>query len=184
VSQKDLARAMTERGWKWSQSTVWSVETGERPLRLAEAEDLATILSSDVRQLGTDTGVANMMEKLRQVSSARSDLEKAILDYGNRQAELAHMADSMDFIDPESSAAYRAMVEEKLSPSPEDVVNEIRVSWQKFRAATGESSGSPVVDLNGTEINLSDGPLVSKHDEWWLAGGSGRVGGSVSDEAN
>jgi hypothetical protein len=35
---------MRERGWKWSQATVWSVERGDRPLRLAEAEDLAGVL--------------------------------------------------------------------------------------------------------------------------------------------
>jgi len=47
-SQQALANAMRERGWKWSQATVWSIETGERPLRLAEAEDLASVLGLGV----------------------------------------------------------------------------------------------------------------------------------------
>ncbi len=44
-SQKDLADAMRERGFKWSQATVWSVEKGERPLRLTEAQALGGVLS-------------------------------------------------------------------------------------------------------------------------------------------
>lgn len=47
-SQQSVADAMRERGWKWSQATVWSVEKGERPLRLVEAEDLASVLSTFV----------------------------------------------------------------------------------------------------------------------------------------
>jgi hypothetical protein len=45
VPQETVAAGMRERGHaKWSQSTVWSVETGSRPLRLTEAEDLAKVL--------------------------------------------------------------------------------------------------------------------------------------------
>ncbi|MFC4628280.1 helix-turn-helix domain-containing protein [Promicromonospora alba] len=40
-SQEALARAMRNRGWKWSQATASAIEKGERPLKLAEAIDLA-----------------------------------------------------------------------------------------------------------------------------------------------
>jgi hypothetical protein len=43
-SQQDVADEMRELGWRWSQATVWSVEKGERPLRLSEAGDLASVL--------------------------------------------------------------------------------------------------------------------------------------------
>lgn len=43
-SQQWVADEMRERGHKWSQSTVWSIEKGERPVRLTEAEDLAKVL--------------------------------------------------------------------------------------------------------------------------------------------
>ncbi len=36
---------MRDRGFKWSQATVWSVEKGERPLRLTEAQALGGVLS-------------------------------------------------------------------------------------------------------------------------------------------
>ncbi|NKY08980.1 helix-turn-helix domain-containing protein [Cellulomonas hominis] len=50
-SQQAIADAMRERGWKWSQATVWSVEKGDRPLRLAEAVELAEVLKVPVTQL-------------------------------------------------------------------------------------------------------------------------------------
>lgn len=46
LTQSALARAMSERGWKWNQNIVAKVESGGRPLRLAEANDLATILNT------------------------------------------------------------------------------------------------------------------------------------------
>lgn len=51
MSQKVVAAQMKAKGWKWSQSTVWSVEAGERPLRLAEARDLAEILGTHPEDL-------------------------------------------------------------------------------------------------------------------------------------
>lgn len=50
-SQKELGERMAERGWKWSQSTVWSVESGKRPLRYGEAVDLCGILGISLDQL-------------------------------------------------------------------------------------------------------------------------------------
>lgn len=50
-SQKALADAMRAKGHAWSQATVWSVETGARPLRLTEARDLADHWQVTVRQL-------------------------------------------------------------------------------------------------------------------------------------
>lgn len=51
-SQRQLAAAMQARGWPaWSQATQWSVETGQRPLRLAEAVDLADELGVTIDAL-------------------------------------------------------------------------------------------------------------------------------------
>lgn len=45
ISQKGLAKQMKSLGWRWSQTTVWSIEEGERPLRLSEAASLSKILA-------------------------------------------------------------------------------------------------------------------------------------------
>lgn len=44
MSQKELAVALTERGFKWAQATVSQIEKGERPLRLSEADHLAELI--------------------------------------------------------------------------------------------------------------------------------------------
>jgi len=51
MPQQAVADAMRERGHRWSQSTVWSVEKGERRLLLSEAADLAEVLDVPVDAL-------------------------------------------------------------------------------------------------------------------------------------
>lgn len=51
IPQQAVANAMRERGHRWSQSTVWAIEKGERRLLLSEAADLAEILDVSVEAL-------------------------------------------------------------------------------------------------------------------------------------
>jgi transcriptional regulator with XRE-family HTH domain len=46
ISQDALAAAMTERGHKWYQSTVYRVESGKQTVRFGEAAALAAILGT------------------------------------------------------------------------------------------------------------------------------------------
>lgn len=48
VSQADLARRMTELGFRMHQTAVAKIERGERPLRLDEAGALAYLLDTDL----------------------------------------------------------------------------------------------------------------------------------------
>lgn len=54
TSQKEVAEEMRSVGHKWSQNTVWNVEHGERPLRLAEAASLCDVLGVPVAALLAD----------------------------------------------------------------------------------------------------------------------------------
>ncbi|WP_336698259.1 helix-turn-helix transcriptional regulator [Curtobacterium sp. USHLN213] len=54
LSQAELARLLRAGGLKWSQTTVWLVENGERPLRLSEAMAVASLLGVTVEQLTGD----------------------------------------------------------------------------------------------------------------------------------
>ena len=83
MTQQAMANAMRERGWKWSQATVWSVDTGERPLRLAEAKDLAEVLGVDVTALLYDGATA--VEML---------VHKADRELGDRHVALAVALDN------------------------------------------------------------------------------------------
>lgn len=87
-TQQDVAGAMRSAGYKWSQATVWSVEKGERPLKLAEAEDLAKIMGTDLVALlvppvegmileGLRAGIQGMLEARREFHRATAAFNSA-----------------------------------------------------------------------------------------------------------
>lgn len=89
MSQKALADEMRERGHKWSQATVWSVEKGDRPLKLTEAHDLEQILGVLVssewfrREPGLTTAsraVSELREARRQAVDALAEYFRARMD--------------------------------------------------------------------------------------------------------
>lgn len=87
-SQKDLAEAMRERGFKWSQATVWSVEKGERPLRLTEAQALGVVLGINHDLLLSRPGEldlhaaalysTNLLEDIRDLAYESYGLQKRL----------------------------------------------------------------------------------------------------------
>ena len=87
--QKDLADAMRERGHKWSQATVWSVEKGERPLRLTEADDLVEVLGHPFVRLSAPDSETLGWAMLRGLRAAEGDIEKAVERYIDAQDQLA-----------------------------------------------------------------------------------------------
>lgn len=99
ISQADIAKAMRERGYKWSQATVWAVERGERPLRLAEADDLRVILGRDSFQGAAEflapTQEMYLVARLTEVVSAQKQFEDAAEKYLEALDDLAMTADSV-----------------------------------------------------------------------------------------
>lgn len=74
LSQKEVGDRMKALGWKWAQNTVWAVESGERSLKLAEAEDLANIFSVNTWVL---TRGDEDFEAIRTAYEAQEALELA-----------------------------------------------------------------------------------------------------------
>lgn len=75
MSQDALAQRMRERGFKWSQATVWSVENGDRPLRLTEAIELSDIFGlSGIDELTTEDNM------LRSEIALKTDVTKKSTD--------------------------------------------------------------------------------------------------------
>lgn len=88
-SQKELADKMRSRGHKWSQSTVWSVEKGDRPLRLTEAEDLASVLRlRSIEALARDPQDMRVIKASFDVSAAGDALAKAVATFRAKKAVL------------------------------------------------------------------------------------------------
>ncbi|PPH43461.1 hypothetical protein C5D09_14825 [Rathayibacter sp. AY1C9] len=81
LSQKDLAAALRTRGLKWSQATVWKVETGERPLRLTEAVEIAAVLHTDVRLFFEPTGNVAWNEAYARLIDGQRAFKDAISAY-------------------------------------------------------------------------------------------------------
>ena len=109
ISQQDLADEMRSRGWKWSQSTVWSIEKGERPLRLAEAEDLheALGLNSVEALLAGKFGSLLAALLLGTSESADENLAIAVTRSVREHVRLASKVQKLleeDQIDPELAA--------------------------------------------------------------------------------
>jgi transcriptional regulator with XRE-family HTH domain len=88
-TQKELAEAMRERGHKWSQATVWSVEQGERPLRLTEADDLVQVLGHPFVTLSAPDSETLGWAMLRELRAAERDIEQATERYLDAQDQLA-----------------------------------------------------------------------------------------------
>ncbi|MGC5078145.1 helix-turn-helix transcriptional regulator [Agrococcus sp. DT81.2] len=94
LSQQDLAGRMRERGWKWSQATVWSIEKGERPLRLAEARAVADIVLKPLDLLLWTDGASEIMARQQAVKRASDEVTEAMDRLAHAQMELAIAADA------------------------------------------------------------------------------------------
>lgn len=104
-AQSAIADEMRQRGWKWSQATVWSVEKGERPLRLLEAGDLADILGVQIEDFFGDRAAARQEAEFRrlqgQVYDADMHIRRATQRLLAARAELREWADSVGISVPE-----------------------------------------------------------------------------------
>lgn len=96
MSQTTLANTMKERGHRWTQPTVVAVEKGERPLRLAEAVDIASILDERLDALlriGVDQGVEQIL------SGPKRSLESMLDNLADHTADFARPAEEMRGLD-------------------------------------------------------------------------------------
>lgn len=92
MSQEELANKMRDSGFKWSKATVWSVEQGQRPLRLTEARavliclnqtsmfamdellSVSTLAAISMYQESINTAVDGIIELLDRISLLRVNL--------------------------------------------------------------------------------------------------------------
>lgn len=101
-SQKEVAEAMRQLGWKWSQATLWAIEKGERPLRLAEAKDLAQVLGAQSQNFLESDENALVDRAMARLNLTGDDLDRAIDTYTDALFELAIAVD--DSAEPSAAA--------------------------------------------------------------------------------
>lgn len=93
MSQQDLSLRMRSLGWKWLQPTVWSIEKGKRPLRLAETVDLAQVFEVPVEQFLQDP-LPSGSELVREADGFSSDAAIGRL-ISERRKDLGATQDSL-----------------------------------------------------------------------------------------
>ena len=98
-TQQSVADAMRDRGHKWSQATMWSIEKGERPLRLTEALDLAEVLDATVDDLLSSEAAQDERTKRRMIERGqmlRRELHVGLAAFLEIQAHLSRRDDGSE----------------------------------------------------------------------------------------
>lgn len=80
-SQQAIADEMRARGWRWSQATVWAVEKGERPLKLAESIDLEDVLGVRLSSFTSSEPAVQVSAAIHRASDAHAELQTATRAY-------------------------------------------------------------------------------------------------------
>lgn len=69
VSQEELAQRMSERGFGFSQATIWKIESGQRPVKISEAVALSEALDlPSWRSLTEEPEVSRHYSELTQAN--------------------------------------------------------------------------------------------------------------------
>jgi hypothetical protein len=153
-TQQAVADEMRRRGWRWSQATVWSVEKGERALRLAEADDLAAVLGTvSVHSFLTEPVSAHIQQGVRRVTNAHRAIVESVWECLDAQDALtdrlkrAH-ADGHELTDVE---LVQRDLWARAPDVPEKAMAEARLEYEHRLREEGE-----VEDREGLEWGPDD----------------------------
>ena len=144
ISQDELAQRMADRGFGFSQATIWKIERGQRPVRASELVALADSLGVMlVTRLTDKPDVARHQVRLdqanRKAHHAYQTLKEAAADYLDAQVELvvaAREAQDAGFTVTELHTSW-------LDTPPEEAVIEARVEADQ-EAARSEQVNNAV----------------------------------------
>ena len=93
-SQEELAQRMTDRGFGFSQATIWKIESGQRPLKISEAVALSDALELPrwldlTSEPEASRHYSNMTVANRRMSNAYATLRDAASAYLQAQIDLS-----------------------------------------------------------------------------------------------
>lgn len=136
MSQSELAERMRRAGWKWSQSTVWALEKGDRALKYAEAYDLVRLLGADLHDLLGDAVTLDDQVRSASYQRAAEIMRAAVREALNQQLEIASHADELGVELPRAASWMQVM-------GPSAVVQE---ELLRALARTHALKGGPMKD--------------------------------------
>lgn len=149
-TQQAIADAMRERGWKWSQATMWSIEKGDRPVRLVEAVDLAVVLQISIEDLLARPSVAqsarDAIDAAEEVLAAHQKAVRAIDTLNEAHEDLRTALDrACAFPDWQPDKAQTDLIEQALGSATETVADVARI--RRDRSVTGNTQRKAIDNL-------------------------------------
>ncbi|MDR8018194.1 helix-turn-helix transcriptional regulator [Nesterenkonia aerolata] len=151
MNQQEVADAMREAGFKWSQRTVWAVENGGaeggRPLRLVEAYELLNILGRSWRMSTDDlvepSDLKDFRRELEEFNDASESMSSALSSLFLTGRSLEERMDDLVASGATSSSDYarlmsRAKLELRRRYPLETVISRIEFEGQHSSTMAGE----------------------------------------------
>lgn len=100
-TQKMIADGMKELGFKWTQTTVWEVESGKRSLKAKEARALAEVLNTQVQNLFGETVVTQtrqvILRRIQKLEAFEIAAAEAIEKYALARTKALALAEEAMF---------------------------------------------------------------------------------------
>ena len=173
LSQEELAQRMTDRGFGFTQATIWKIESGQRPVRASELVALADCFGgvTPAMSLTNEPGAARHHARLRQANRKAYDAYEAVKEaaaaYREAQIELlfaAHEAHNggvfvAEFdttwlgIPPEQAAVEARIAADEAGAQAQQVDNAVDKVLDALRAAGYQ----PTLRIEDVQVEGGDG---------------------------
>ena len=163
LSQEELAQRMVERGFGFTQATVWKIEQGKRAVRIAEAVALMDALGLPswmnlTRSPHAFRRDAQLQAAHRHAGATYAAIKDATTEFLRAQAEVAVAAHEAREADVAVNSlwtswlgepAERAVIEARIAYDREDAIHQdLHDTVSTIMAAIRSSGYEPVINLN------------------------------------
>lgn len=101
MTQSELARHMSEKGFKWHQATVFKLENGERQIQLGELREISTLFNVALDRLVEGTDRIAELSKLRQDVDQLEKIRLRLIENANAYDGLRLSVRARAGIDPD-----------------------------------------------------------------------------------
>ena len=150
-TQKTIADGMKELGFKWTQTTVWEVESGKRSLKAKEARALAEVLNTHVQNLFGETVVTQtrgvILRRLNKIKELEIAAAGAIENYALARTKSLALAEETILelvhsgVDQDDVLMYLARSLRKMSmKSLEEVLEQRASAIQETKKTFGDGT--------------------------------------------
>ncbi|MCH9276408.1 helix-turn-helix domain-containing protein [Bifidobacterium amazonense] len=145
LSQEELAARMKQRGYRWSQSTVWSIERGDRPLRLTEALDVLDCLGcegGEIWQLvAANDEVRSLQKSVDSLEDGLNSLEKAWekIEHDRRWLLISASVLSADDLASVEESVHEILLRTRPERILKDVIRHMIIGYEQNDVAEPEA---------------------------------------------